>query len=363
MNLTYVFGFVILAIVIFIIAVILAFYYFRNKSSSADYTPSSDAVCENKEDTYINKHSDPKDEESSEVNNDSRDTKRSDPNDEEYRIYKDEEHRRYREYLETRELKREERWKAFDKRSDRRNERRHPGIQISDDEVLPKRERSIRITSEPASLRDELSVDDREPYSEISVYSQNNEVCTNDENLLTSDSDVETIIVTENITVELEALKKKIKAYKPFSKVKPIPDHILYAEVVDVTKENRPERVARWFLENFFNLKFETNVKPKFLNGLEYDLYNEELGLAVEINGITHYDFPNWACKDKAKFDRQQLNDVLKYDYSDKKGIYLIVVPIHFMSCPYPDIPKWIEYLLPDDLKRWYKKKHHIRSS
>ena len=29
--------------------------------------------------------------------------------------------------------------------------------------------------------------------------------------------------------------------------------------------------------------------RPKFLNGLEYDMYNEEMKLAVEFNGIQHY--------------------------------------------------------------------------
>lgn len=168
-------------------------------------------------------------------------------------------------------------------------------------------------------------------------------------------SDVETIYVTETVQENVfDVMVKIIDEYEMFSDVPPIPSEILDAKVTNPFKENRPERVGRWFVENFFGVKFETNARPSFLRGLEYDLYNKDLKLAIELNGITHYEHPNWSKQTREQFNKQRMNDKIKLDLSDENGVYLITIPIHKMKYPYSDIPKWIEYFLPDKYKDWY---------
>lgn len=167
--------------------------------------------------------------------------------------------------------------------------------------------------------------------------------------------DVETIYVTETVQENVfDEMVKIIDRYEMFSDVPIIPSEILDAKVTNPFKENRPERVGKWFIENFFGIKFETNARPKFLGGLEYDLYNKDLKLAIELNGITHYEYPNWSKQTRKQFDRQRENDERKLNLSDEYGVYLITIPVHKMKYPYADIPKWIEYFLPDKYKDWY---------
>lgn len=66
---------------------------------------------------------------------------------------------------------------------------------------------------------------------------------------------------------------------------------------------------------------------PRTDNKLEYDFFNEELKLAIEYNGIHHYEWPNWTALSLEKFTEQFLRDQAKYDLSFKNGIYLIVIP------------------------------------
>jgi hypothetical protein len=69
-------------------------------------------------------------------------------------------------------------------------------------------------------------------------------------------------------------------------------------------------------------------LRPKFLNRLELDCYNEELKLALEYNGKQHYKYnPFFHRNNKENLIKQQERDKLKQELCDKNGIYLIIVP------------------------------------
>ena len=71
-----------------------------------------------------------------------------------------------------------------------------------------------------------------------------------------------------------------------------------------------------------------TRERPKFLNKLEYDCYNDDLKLALEYNGIQHYEYsPFFHSNNRKKFEKQKENDKLKKELSHQNRIYLIVVP------------------------------------
>jgi hypothetical protein len=101
--------------------------------------------------------------------------------------------------------------------------------------------------------------------------------------------------------------------------------------------DSRGETECRRVLENFFNKPFPKE-RPNFLrnpitssfteaNNLELDCYNEELGLAVEYNGIQHYKFTAHFHKSKDAFHNQKYRDYVKRDLCQKNGVILIEVP------------------------------------
>jgi hypothetical protein len=60
---------------------------------------------------------------------------------------------------------------------------------------------------------------------------------------------------------------------------------------------------------------------------LELDCYNPELGLAVEYNGIQHYQFTPMFHKTKDAFFNTKYRDRIKAELCEKAGVTLIVVP------------------------------------
>ena len=87
-------------------------------------------------------------------------------------------------------------------------------------------------------------------------------------------------------------------------------------------------------------------VNPETGKNLELDGYNSDLKLAFEYNGIQHYVYPNRFHKTVKEFEDQVRRDVFKKDACSLSGIYLIVIPYNI---PYTDIPKYIEYYLPEN--------------
>lgn len=79
-------------------------------------------------------------------------------------------------------------------------------------------------------------------------------------------------------------------------------------------------------LENLSCVKF-TKCRPKFLNGMELDGYNEELRLAIEYNGRQHYQYDNFFHNNKKEFEEQKERDSIKKKICTDNNIYLMVIP------------------------------------
>ena len=81
-------------------------------------------------------------------------------------------------------------------------------------------------------------------------------------------------------------------------------------------------------------------VKPKWLitdekNRLELDLYNEELNLAIEYNGMQHYKYIPFFHRNKGDFEKGQRYDKLKKDLCKKNNVNLVI--IHYSENNIPE--------------------------
>lgn len=107
------------------------------------------------------------------------------------------------------------------------------------------------------------------------------------------------------------------------------------------------ERYTKQVATTFLNRKF-IKVRPDWLknkegNNLELDIYNDELKLAIEYNGIQHYKYSEFFHKSIEDFNKRVEDDKLKVKLCELNNIDLIVVP-------YTEKPK--EFLLSEFKKR-----------
>ena len=72
--------------------------------------------------------------------------------------------------------------------------------------------------------------------------------------------------------------------------------------------------------------KLFPKIKPKFLEGLEYDMYNEDMKIAIEYDGEQHTK-PIKKFGGEKKFQQLQKNDEKKNKLSKLNNIILIRVP------------------------------------
>lgn len=84
--------------------------------------------------------------------------------------------------------------------------------------------------------------------------------------------------------------------------------------------------------------------RPKFLNGLELDGYNEELKLAFEYSGIQHFKFIPFFHKTPEGLDKQILRDNEKAEICKQMNINLLVIPYTYSI--YIDKNKLEAYIL-----------------
>jgi hypothetical protein len=97
-------------------------------------------------------------------------------------------------------------------------------------------------------------------------------------------------------------------------------------------KDSKLELRAKVILEHIFKRPF-VKIRPDFLRNdvtgynLELDLYNEELQLAIEVNGDQHYKFIPFFHRNKDAFTKQRYRDEMKKWKCKQEGITLIDVP------------------------------------
>jgi len=99
-------------------------------------------------------------------------------------------------------------------------------------------------------------------------------------------------------------------------------------------RDSKGEIECRKVLEDLFGTPFE-KARPDFLNNpvtggsqnLELDCYSPLLKLAVEYNGIQHYNFTPYFHKNKEAFHNQKYRDELKRRMCIDNMITLIEVP------------------------------------
>lgn len=122
----------------------------------------------------------------------------------------------------------------------------------------------------------------------------------------------------ENNKEQNEYLNNIVKTSKTLKKRKTIP--------------KKHETRCRIILENLFKLPF-VSVRPDFLKydktgkNLELDMYNADLKLALEYDGIHHRKFTEFFHKKEQDFIDQQDRDQFKEEKCKELGIILIRVP------------------------------------
>jgi hypothetical protein len=99
-------------------------------------------------------------------------------------------------------------------------------------------------------------------------------------------------------------------------------------------KESKGESECRRVLQSIFSKPFDKS-RPDFLRNpvtggnfnLELDCYNPELRIAVEYNGIQHYQYNAYMHRNKEAFLNQKYRDDMKRRICKEHGILLIEVP------------------------------------
>lgn len=150
---------------------------------------------------------------------------------------------------------------------------------------------------------------------------------------------------TKGLLTEL----KKISIFGPDGKVK------------KTRKKNKKkaEGETRLILEGLFRMAFPS-VRPKFLRNpatgknLEIDMYNKVLKLAVEYQGIQHYQFTPYFHKTELDFIKQQERDLLKKRLLQEQQIDLIEVPHNLTT------PEEIRAFLCEELRKIPRLEPHL---
>ncbi len=96
--------------------------------------------------------------------------------------------------------------------------------------------------------------------------------------------------------------------------------------------DSRLELRSKFILEDIFKKPFY-KIRPDFLRNdvtgcnLEIDLYNDDLKLAVEVQGDQHYKFIPFFHRNKDAFLNQRYRDAMKKEKCKQNGITLIEIP------------------------------------
>jgi len=109
-------------------------------------------------------------------------------------------------------------------------------------------------------------------------------------------------------------------------------DFSIQYEKKPIFNESKGEKECRRVIEKITNKKF-LKSRPDFLKNdvtgqcLELDCFNQELKIAIEYNGIQHYEYTPRFHSSKDSFYNTKYRDKIKKELCQKNGIKLIVVP------------------------------------
>lgn len=141
-------------------------------------------------------------------------------------------------------------------------------------------------------------------------------------------------IKDKNIKESVVYLKKKGReAQRIVPQFPNFPDIWLYPPESKATNSSLGEKYCIEFLELLFLGHKFIKTRPKWLRNpktnrpLELDGYCEELKIALEYQGIQHYEWPNFTNCSKEAFFSQRERDQIKEEVCINKNICLIKIP------------------------------------
>jgi hypothetical protein len=119
--------------------------------------------------------------------------------------------------------------------------------------------------------------------------------------------------------------------------------NLLYGGWCKDCKMHIGEKLSNYIFEYLFDKPFIT-VRPIWLktentNRLEIDIFNEELKLCAEYNGLQHYKYVSFYHKTEAIFEELKTRDKIKKELILKKGYNFIEIPY---TIKYENLCKYI---------------------
>ena len=118
----------------------------------------------------------------------------------------------------------------------------------------------------------------------------------------------------------------------PDNKVEKINTHIHKKDKINSTINTKSQETRiRRIMEAYFKVSFN-KIRPPWLKNkhtgrnLELDLYNQELNIAVEIQGEQHIHFLPHFHKSEAEFQAQRFRDAMKYKMCKENKVKLVIV-------------------------------------
>ena len=116
------------------------------------------------------------------------------------------------------------------------------------------------------------------------------------------------------------------------------------------TTDRSEDRQVVWKSQEATRVAFERctgrpfpSARPTWLQGLELDGYNVDLGIAFEYNGKQHYEFVKAYHASLRELQKQHERDIRKNYLCALQGVILVTVPY---TTPTPGITKFVAYAL-----------------
>lgn len=123
----------------------------------------------------------------------------------------------------------------------------------------------------------------------------------------------------------------------------------------------RTERLCRKLIYEVMVEKLNVDAefikqRPKFLNGLELDGYNESLNVAFEYNGLQHYKFVKHFHRTQERFIKQKERDERKRRICSKMKVLLLDIPYKYSFMKEKELKIFIEDYINDNFMELTKR-------